>query len=116
VSFSDKITQYPDDMSSIPKLCEGIICAFLFIEKGSLSEERLVSQMKLAQKQFDKKGTKFIVVDGLCYLDKIQNQFGIGFDDLPKFAVWDSKNKRVYRHHDTIDAIGFQRTVIKVSK
>ena len=35
-------------MTNIPKLCNNILCAFLVIEKGSLSEEKLISSIKLA--------------------------------------------------------------------
>lgn len=71
VSYSDKIITYPEDMSKLPSICDKIQCAFLFIEKGSLSEESMINHMKKAQRQFNNKMTKFIVIDGLCYLEQI---------------------------------------------
>lgn len=72
--------------------------------------------MRKAQKQFDNKMTKFVVVDGVCYLEQISNLFQVGFDDLPKFVVYDAKTKKAHFLMDTLDANGFVTTVVKVTK
>jgi len=47
-------------------------------------------------------------MDGLCYLNEIQ-ELGIGYDDLPTFVVYDKSNKKIFPLRESLSTEGLER-------